>query len=219
MRFQSGALSVTESIIVDNPTRRCYVGARLQDGGEPITMQLSIPPNFERITFQTEFFGRRFFLLGDKLATSLPWPPGQRELQFTYIVPVQQGFYLWQRPLDLPCERLRVSIETPNSADISCNLDLAPAPSPDKAVYLSSGATLPKGHLVRIELGRLPVSFIAYARWLAAALLLISFCIGGGLIFKQLYYGSKHRPRIDRQKSNILSTKTLRRNGRIKKAA
>jgi hypothetical protein len=219
MRFQSGALSVNESIIVDNPTRRCYVGPRSQDGGEPITMQLSIPPNFERITFQTEFFGRRFFLLGDKLATSVPWPPGQRELEFTYVLPVQQGFYLWQRPLDLPCERLSVSIETPNAADISCNLAVASAPTPDKAVYQSRGSTLPKGHVVRIELGRLPVSFMAYARWLAAALLLISFCIGGSLIFKQLYVASKHRPRIDTSKSNISSTKTSQRDGRNKKAA
>ena len=184
MRFQSGALSVTESIIVDNPTRRCYVGARSQEGGEPITMQLSIPPNFERTTFQTEFFGRRFFLLGDKLATSIPWPPGQRELKFTYVLPIQQGFYLWQRPLDLPCEQLRVSIETAKAEDISCNLAAASSQTPDEAVYQSHGEILPKGHLIRVELGRLPVPFMAYARWLAVALLLISFCIGGGLIFQ-----------------------------------
>jgi len=218
MRFQSGALSVTESIIVDNPTRQCYVGARSQDGGEPITMQLSIPLNFERITFQTEFFGRRFCLLGDKLVTSLPWPPGQRELEFTYVVPVQQGFYLWQRPLDLPCEQLRVSIETPKVEDIPCNLSAEPSSTPDKAVYQSRGATLPKGHVVRVELGRLRVPFMTYAHWLAAALLLVSFCIGGGLIFKQIYNASKHRSPIDTQKSNISSTKTLRRDGRIKKA-
>ncbi len=97
MRFQPGTLSVTESIVVDNPTRRCYVGAHSPDGDEPITLQLSIPPNFERTTFQTEFFGRRFCLMGDKLATSIPWPPGQRELKFTYVLPAQQGFFLWQR--------------------------------------------------------------------------------------------------------------------------
>jgi hypothetical protein len=219
MRFQSGALSVTESIIVDNPTRRCYVGARQQDGGEPITMQLSIPPNFERTTFQTEFFGRRFFRLGDKLATSVPWPPGQRELEFTYVLPVQQGYYLWQRPLDLPCEKLSILIDMPKVEDISCNLSSYLTSTPGKAVYQSRGATLPKGRVVRVELGRLPVPFMTYARWLAAALLLISFCIGGGLIFKQLYYGSKHRPCIDTQKGEILSTKTLQRDGRNKKAA
>jgi hypothetical protein len=219
MQFQSGAMSVTESIIIDNPTLRCYVGARSQDGGEPITMQLSIPPNFERTTFQTEFFGRRFFLLGDKLATSLPWPPGQRELKFTYVLPVKQDYYLWQRPLDLPCEHVRVSIETPKEEDISCNLSAEVSSTPDKAVYQSHGATLPKGHVVRIKFGHLPVPFMNYTRWLAAALLLVSFCIGGGLIFKQLYDASKQRPRIDTQKSHISSTKTSRRDGRIKKAA
>ena len=99
MRFQPGTLSVTESIVVDNPTRRCYVGAHSPDGDEPITLQLSIPPNFERTTFQTEFFGRRFCLMGDKLATSIPWPPGQRELKFTYVLPVQQGFLPLAAPL------------------------------------------------------------------------------------------------------------------------
>jgi hypothetical protein len=219
MRFRSGALSVTESIIVDNPTRRCYVGARSQDGGEPITMQLAIPPNFERTTFQMEFFGRRFFLLGDKLVTSVPWPPGQREIEFTYVMPVRQGYYLWQRPLDLPCEQLSLSIETPNVADISCNLAISSAPTPDKVVYQSHRTTLPKGHVVRIELSCLPVPFMTYARWLAAALLLVSFCIGGGLIFKQLYHSDNHRPRIDTQKCNIASTKTSRQDRRNKKAA
>jgi hypothetical protein len=219
MRFQSGALSVTESIIVDNPTRRCYVGASSQDGGEPITMQLSIPPNFERTTFQMEFFGRRFFLLGDKLVTSVPWPPGRRELKFTYVLPVQQGYYLWQRSMDLPCEQLRLSIETPKVGDITCNLSAEPLLTPDKVVYQSRGATLPKGHVVRIELGRLPVPFMTYARWLAAALLLVLFCIGGSLIFKQLYHRSKHRSRIDTPKSNISSTKTSRQDRRNKKAA
>jgi hypothetical protein len=218
MRFQSGALSVTESIVVDNPTRRCYVGAHSQDG-EPITMLLSIPPHFERITFQTEFFGRRFCLLGDKLVTSVPWPPGQRELKFTYVLPVQQGYYLWQRSLDLPCEQLCLSIETPKVGDITCNLSAEPLLAPDKIVYQSRGATLPKGHVVRIELGRLPVPFMTYARWLAAALLLVSCFIGVGLIFKKLYDASKQLPRIDTQKSNFLSTKTLRQNRRNKKAA
>jgi hypothetical protein len=219
MRYQSGALSVTESIIVDNPTQRCYVGACSQDGGEPITMQLSIPPNFERTTFQMEFFGRRFLLLGDKLATSVPWPPGQRELKFTYVIPIQQGYYLWQRPLDLPCEQLRLSIETPKAGDITCNLSGDRSSTPDKVVYQSRGATLPQGHVVRIELGRLTVPFMTYARWLAAALLLVSFCIGGGLIFKRLNDAYKHRPIIDSPKSNILSTKTSRQDRRNKKAA
>jgi hypothetical protein len=219
MRFRPGALSVTESIVVDNPTRRCYVGACSKDGGEPVTMQLSIPPKFERVTFQTEFFGRRFCLLGDILATSVPWPPGERELKFTYVLPVQQGYYLWQRPMDLPCEQLRVSIEAPDAKDISCNLAAESRSAPDMAVYQSSSGTLPKGHVVRVELGHLGIPFMIYARWLAAAFLIVSCCIGGGLIFKQLYAASKHRSAIDSHKGNILTTKDTRRDRQIKKAA
>jgi hypothetical protein len=192
MRFQSGAILIAESIIVDNPSPQCYVGARAQECSEPITMQLSIPPKFERITFETEFFGKRFYLLGDKLVTSVPWPPGERELKFTYVLPVQQGYYLWQRPMDLPCEQLRVSVEKPDVDDISCNLSAAASAAPNKAVYQSYGINLPKGRIVRIELGHLPVALMTYARRLAAALLLVLFCIGGCLMFKPFQRRTGH---------------------------
>ena len=162
MRFQPGALSVTESIIVDNPSRQCYVGTTLQEGGEPITMQLAVPSNFERITFENEFNGRRFYQLHGNLATGIPWPPGRRELKFTYVLPVGQDFYLWQRPLDLPCELLRVSIEEAKAEDISSNLARASSETAGEVVYQSHHGILPKGHVVRLELGHLPVPFMAY---------------------------------------------------------
>lgn len=212
MRFQSGALSVTESIIIDNPSQRCYVGTAWQESGEPITLQLAIPSNFERTTFQKEFFGRRFILLGDKLATSIPWPPGQRELKFTYVLPIQQGVYLWERALDLPCEQLRISIETAKAEDISCNLARAFSETASEAVYQSHGEILPKGHIIRVELGHLPVPFMTYARWMAVTLLLVSFLVGGALTFKQLRHTSQFQPpaNIDRHKSNVSSPNASR---------
>jgi hypothetical protein len=219
LRFQAGALTVTESIVVDNPSQRCYVGATPAEGGEPVTLQLAIPSDFERITFQTEFFGRRFYLLNGKLATGIPWPPGRRELKFTYVLPVQQGIYLWQRPLDLPCEQLRLSIETAKVEDISCNLARASSETASEAVYQSHGEILPKGHVIRLEMGHMPVPFMVYARWSAVALLLLSFCIGGGLVFKRLRNAAGHRSPIDTQKSNISSKKTPRRDRRVKNAA
>jgi hypothetical protein len=212
MRFQSGALSVAESIIVDNPTQRCYVGACSEKDGEPITMQLAVPSNFERTTFLMEFFGRRFILLGDILVTSVPWPPGRHELKFTYVLPIQQGIYLWQRPLDLPCEQLRISIETNKADDVSCNLPAAPMQSSGKVVYQSHGKILPKGHVIRVELGHLPVPFMSYARWLAVTLLLVLFLIGGSLIFVRLRRTShlQSLASIDAHKFQISSPKASR---------
>ena len=183
MCFQSGLLSVTESMIVDNPSKRCYVGETSAEDGEPITMQLAIPSNFERTTFQQEFFGRRFVLLGDKLVTSVPWQPGRRELKFTYTLPIKEGVYRWERPLDLPCEQFSVSIENAKPEDVSCNLAAARSETPGELVYQSTGELMPKGRIVRVEMGRLPVPLMAYARWLALALLIFLFLNASGVIF------------------------------------
>jgi len=217
LRFQSGALSVTESIIVDNPTQRCYVGATSQDGGDPVTLQLAIPSNFERTTFQKEFFGRRFILLGDKLVTSIPWPPGQRELKFTYVLPIEQGILIWQRPLDLPCEQLRVSIQPVKAEDVTCNLGAASLETADELVYQSRGEILPKGRVIRVESGRLSVPFMTYARWLAVALLVVLFFIGGSLTFMHLRRGSGLRSstHYDVHKNSNSCPKTSRRSLRV----
>ena len=41
-----GALDVTESMVVDNPSNTCYVGAAAKEGEEPVTLRLAIPSNF-----------------------------------------------------------------------------------------------------------------------------------------------------------------------------
>ncbi len=99
---QEGAIRVTESMLIDNPSSACYVGQSTTKDAEPITLRLAIPDNFERVTFANEFFGRRFSLADGKLVTSVPWQPGQRELTFSYLIPNVQEHYVWQRPLDLP---------------------------------------------------------------------------------------------------------------------
>ena len=43
---KTGALEVTESMVVDNPSNACYVGAAAKEGEEPVTLHLAIPSNF-----------------------------------------------------------------------------------------------------------------------------------------------------------------------------
>ncbi|MBC8870270.1 MAG: carboxypeptidase regulatory-like domain-containing protein, partial [Planctomycetes bacterium] len=108
IRPEPGALHVTESLLVSNPTRTTYVGQAKKEAAEPVTLQLSIPSDFDRTTFHKEFFGRRFSIAGGKLVTGVPWTPGEQELKFTYTLRNEEKYRLWQRPLDLPCDNVRL---------------------------------------------------------------------------------------------------------------
>ncbi len=173
IRPEPGVLYVTESMLVENPTSACYVGRAAQEGGDPLTLRLAIPPDFERTTFHKEFFGRRFAISKQGLVTGIPWPPGQRELSFTYTLPYKNKRYRWERPLDLPCSGLRVRVENADPDEVACNLRPGPTEGNRLLTFDAGGETLPAGHTISVELGRLPVPFMAYARWAALAVLAI----------------------------------------------
>jgi len=107
--------------LVDNPTQSCSIGQAGKDGVPPVTLRLAIPPEFGRTTFQEEFYGRRFAISDGKLVTGIPWPPGRRELKYTYVAPTETPAYRWNRP-DLPCEALRVCVENAKPGDAVCRL-------------------------------------------------------------------------------------------------
>jgi hypothetical protein len=169
---EPGALRVTESMVVVNPSSTSFVGKAEREGEAPVTLRLSIPADFERATFQEEFYGRRFHVADDKVVTSIPWPPGRRELKFTYVMRSAQTHRLWQRPLDLPCSEVRVRVRTETPDETVCALPSVSSPDAGEIVFQSSGQPLPAGHVLQVELGRLPVPWTAYGRWLAAGMLL-----------------------------------------------
>ena len=171
LRPQQGAIQVTESMLVDNPSPACYVGQTATKDAEPITLRLAIPANFERVTFTGEFFGRRFSLVDGKLVTGVPWPPGQRELAFSYLLPNEQEHYVWHRPLDLPSSKVRVSVRSSQPDRITCNLDPATRQKDGEVLFEAGKRTLAAGYPLRVELGRLHVSPMTYAPWLALVVL------------------------------------------------
>jgi hypothetical protein len=117
-----GLLRVRERLIIDNPTHSTYVG-RAEGGQEqPVTLQLNIPADFQRVTFDHEFFGRRFSVVDGKLATGIPWTPGRRELAFTYTLRNQDACRVWRRPLDLPCQQLSLRVDHHTPREVSANL-------------------------------------------------------------------------------------------------
>jgi len=185
VRSQPGGLAVTETLVIANPSLASYVGQPPHPGGEPVTLRLAIPADFQRVTFEKEFFGRRFSLVGDKLVTGIPWPPGERQLQFSYVIPVTRDEHVWQRPLDLPCRQLRLIVDAGRPKNsVVCNLPMVGDPGTMPQVFESRGAVLPAGYVVHLDLGRLPVPLMVYARWTALASLL-GVVVAGGLMIRR----------------------------------
>jgi hypothetical protein len=172
LRPEPGALRVTESMVVDNPSSSSYVGKAAEPGAEPVTLQLAIPADFDQATFREEFYGRRFFVFNGKVVTGIPWPPGQRELKFTYVLRNAQRHRVWERPLDLPCSELRIRVLNEPSDQITCNLPTTLAAATGEIAFQSAGQVLSAGHVLRVGIGHLPVPWITYARGLAAAALI-----------------------------------------------
>ena len=167
IRTEPNLLNITETVLVSNPSSRSYVGA----GERPVTLRLRVPSNFEKITFDKEFYGRRFVLIDGVLLTTIPWPPGERELKFDYIVPIEKQHQVWERPLDLPSSNVRVTVVTTGPNDVSCNLPSRPDRENGAAIFESNDSLLPAGHVVHLELGRLRVPVMTDARWIALGIL------------------------------------------------
>jgi hypothetical protein len=200
-----GKLKIREVLQIDNPSPTCYVGKPSEGGGDPVTLELSIPSTFASTTFDKEFYGRRFSLRGGKLVTSIPWTPGQRELGFTYIVPNEKGHYAWQRPLDLPTSQIRIVAHVEDPDSIVCDVG-EPSTEADGGVVFLANEALPAGRVIRVEFGRLPIPAITYARWGALALLIAAIIASYALLRKKRtgpaeepFSPSEHRRRGNRR--------------------
>ena len=167
-----GALRVTESLRVENPSRNCFVGVSVPERDAATgTLRLEIPPDFERTTFHSEFFGRRFSWHDNALVTSIPWPPGTRDVDFTYLISNDDGQRIWERRVDLPCDAIRLTVYSEEPADISCDT-LSREVLDANRVTFASNRTLPAGQVIRLRLDNLPVPLTASLRWIAVGILL-----------------------------------------------
>jgi hypothetical protein len=176
---EPGALRVTETLVIENPDSRTYVGRHRDGGTDPVTLQLGIPADFEHVTFDKEFYGRQFSLIDGRLATGIPWTPGRRELRFSYVLRNDGRRRVWSRPVDLPCRHVRLTVPGADPGRMSCNLGPATVGS-GGAVFESDRVELPAGYVLQVELDRLPVSVMAYARWMTLAALAVAIA-GSGL--------------------------------------
>jgi hypothetical protein len=185
---ETGLLRVTESLLIENPSHTCYVGLAAHDGADPLTLELSIPPDFERTTFDLEFFGRRFAVVNNKVVTTVPWPPGERELKYTYVLRNAQEVSVWRRPIDLPCSNVTIRVEGKPSSEVRCAA-LQQGQADGKAtLFESGGLPLAAGQVLQVEIGRLPLPWMTYGKWAALAIM-------AGLIAVTGWFHLRGKPR------------------------
>ncbi len=168
---EADSIRVTEQLLIENPSLTTYIGHPQREGGRATTLRLSIPSNFRRTTFDQEFYGRQFTLFEGHLVTDIPWTPGKRELTFTYVLPNGDRHRVWERPLDLPCDHLKIEVHTETPDEVSCNLALASSQTEGLVTFESTGDMLPAAQVVRLQLESTPFSLATHGRWLALAVL------------------------------------------------
>jgi hypothetical protein len=187
IEIEERVLKVTETLVVANQSQATYVGES-RDGREPVTLRLSIPSSFDRVTFDSEFFGRRFRIVNHQLVTDMPWPPGEREVRFTYRVPIEPTGGQFLRVLDLPSSNVRVHAPTCEQ-QVSCNLSPATVVA-DRMIFGPRDEQSPMGFTIKLQIGNLPIPWMQYARWLSLAALL-AFPLGTFLVNR--YRNQRHR--------------------------
>jgi hypothetical protein len=160
---QQDAVEISETLFVTNPSRTTYVGEQVADMS-PTTLRLSVPPNFDRVTFSSEFYGRRFRVDDHQPVTDIPWPPGHRELKFSYRIPIDTSGGMFRRLLDLPARNITLRLRGRNPEEVSCNLQGAENSS-NEIVFASAEQEFPAGHTIELQIGDLPFPWTQCARW------------------------------------------------------
>lgn len=177
IQTEYGGLRVAERLVISNPSLRTFVGESHNDM-PPVTLRLSVPDDFEKVTFEKEFFGRQFQIIDGKLLTSIPWTPGERELSFTYLIPIERRTRALSRRIDLMTQSLAVRVHN-DSGEVTCNLP-GVANSPSGEWAFESRKALAAGQSIDVQLGELSIPFMAWAKWTAvgAMLLMIAAAVG-----------------------------------------
>jgi len=172
LRTEGDAVFVEETILVANRSRRTYVGPPSATDEPEVTLRLSLPPDFAKVTFDKEFFGRQFQLRDRILETRIPWTPGQRELKFSYWASREKLRGHLRRTLDIPTEQLLVVADRDQLLEFAANLPAGRSTGDNEIAFLSRDAVLPPGHVIELAWQGQFVSWATYARWTALAALL-----------------------------------------------
>jgi hypothetical protein len=212
VRMQAGVVEVTETLLVRNPTLTTYVGEL--DKKPLTTLALGIPADFERVTFATEFFGRRFSVFDNRLVTDIPWLPGKYEVKFTYHLPAAGSPLTLERTLDLPSSIVRIRADAGENGHVTCNLPRVAAAADWPFAFESSGGTLAAGHPLKLAFGDLPAQWSVHAKWMALTVL-AGLIVGTATVrrFRKAKAGTRspHSPARASRRSPKSAARNLRR--------
>jgi hypothetical protein len=190
-------LKITESLLISNPSRATYVGQSMGHG-PPVTFWLSIPKNFDRVTFDKEFFGRRFVVVDHRPVTDMPWLPGEQEMRYTYRVPLVETAGQFRRLVDVPTSVVRVRVHGADQRLVSCNLPRS-SDSPDgQLAFAAAGEPLARDFTIELQIASLPFPWGRYARW--AAVVVLAVLAGATVAIPPLRRLFKSRPQAGRQR-------------------
>ena len=103
---------------------------------------------------------------------AFPWPPGQRDLTFSYVLANTKLHCLWQRPLDLPSTQVRVVVSGGQADRATSNLDRAAHNENGEIAFESGQHEFSAGYPLRVQLEHMPVTIMNYAPWAATTTLL-----------------------------------------------
>jgi hypothetical protein len=189
-------VEVTETLLVANESHATYVGEKQGDDGL-VTLRLSVPPNFDKVTFGSEFFGRRFRIVNHQVVTDMPWPPGERELKFTYRVPIEESGGQFHRPLDLPTTNLK--IQTEGDKQVASNIAPA-AVVKGRRTFAVNDRQLPTGYTIRLQIGDVPVPWMMIGRWASLAALVT--LVLGTILVSRLRSGNSGKSTLPKSHKN-----------------
>jgi len=158
----TNVVEVTESMLISNPSRTTYVGQPRNDE-PPVTLRLSIPQHFDRVTFENEFYGRRFRIVDGGVETDIPWPPGDTQLRFSYRIPLEASGGRFQRMLNIPSSDVRIRMRPNVAQTVSCNLPKST--NSDELLFAAVDRKLPPGFIIELQIGQPPIPWNRFARW------------------------------------------------------
>jgi hypothetical protein len=191
-------LEVRESLTIANRSRATYVG-QPDEEQSTVTLQLSIPPNFDRVTFDREFYGRRFRIVDHRVVTDVPWQPGDYELKFSYRVPLEDSAGLYRRSIDLPTSHFSIRVRTNDVGNVWCNV--ASARQQGNQITFVADKQLPAGYTLELQIGQAPFPWLLVARWVSLGLL-------ATLVLAAMYV-RRRRARLARRANSADPAQTL----------
>lgn len=210
LRVDDGRLEVTERLHIENPALVTYVG-ETRDDHPTVTLRLTLPAGFEKVTFEKEALAQHFVVRENVLFTDLPWTPGSREITFQYRLPIDRRSQRFARSLDLPTDEIQIRVAGHEASEIAAPGFARRELAADEVELTRAGEQLPAGFEASLSIGKLPVSWERYAPWLTLGALVVAIAITGAISLRRGSSNQVGSPAADESSTQQVAQKATRR--------